>query len=113
MNALFSVKHDHCGLCGEQHPLFVLNLTRGEQPRLEPKQDGTHTGVCMTCWSEVADVLRPRLGIYKHQLPDGVTIEEHPGLGDIVHVKQLTEGEAKQLKERWLELHGQGAVKNL
>lgn len=54
VSVLFSVKHDHCGLCGEQRPLFVLNLTAGEQPRLEPKADGTHAGVCLDCWLRVA-----------------------------------------------------------
>lgn len=53
VSALFRTKHGSCALCGIAEPpsgLFTLNLTAGEDPKLEPKGERTHTGCCLRCW---------------------------------------------------------------
>lgn len=65
VNALFSVKHNHCGLCEAQAPLFILNLTRKEKPVLEPKPENTHTGICLDCWRDVVNAINPRIKSYE------------------------------------------------
>lgn len=64
VSVLFTVKHNRCALCGKRRKLHVLNLTRGTPPVLEAKPKNTHTGICMKCWYEIADVIRPRIKSY-------------------------------------------------
>jgi hypothetical protein len=54
VSTLFSIQHEHCAQCGEQKPLFVLHLQSQVQPRLLPKAEDTHTGICMECWGQLA-----------------------------------------------------------
>lgn len=46
-----------CGQCGAEVPLFILHLTPGEEPRLEPKPKETHVGICEDCWGKVGVLL--------------------------------------------------------
>lgn len=64
VSALYIVRHDSkgpsdCALCGAKNvPLFTLNLTAREEPRLEPLAPKTHTGICENCWWRIGTLLR-------------------------------------------------------
>ena len=63
------VVHGHCASCGERSEnLYTLNLTAGELPRIEPKQERTHAGLCEGC------LLRIALSIRLHFRPRVVTV---------------------------------------
>ena len=57
VSAQFDVKHGCCGLCGKERPLWQLNLTAHEPPRLERVGPITHTGICGVCFQEIARVI--------------------------------------------------------